>query len=547
MGSLYALISHLGLPTVSPTSAERTWSRLAEATGFEPGRLDALRMSHSNNGRTKLAKIDDVDFQYSFLDRVHLRSCPACLTEDGKLSNRFSIRQVTACAKHGLQLDDECVCGRARRIVDKGTIWECPACGTHPSDGTKTAAIHGETVIANLLSSDPGNLTGDVPAALLFEPLSARAAVVERLGRLSLLERRDEPSTSVHNASSKTPDSADKRRRIGDDREVVIAAAALLADWPNTYHALLARLLDRHVNPKAKKALLRRFSSKAGRVALLSFVDHDRRVIQFAEDVRLAALNEIAGYVRDEELLQRRSGSYGKMPCEPVATVYEPRLDANFVPLMEFGKRLQIGGRPRVEPWFEACLIGTVRHADGTVLVRRADFDTLLTRVATLPDGDGNDEHYASSVEINKARGFTYRHRYLLEDVLSGAIRSRPAGNGAEGMKARLLHRPDFERQRSLCKTATQIIDDQFVQLPSYLPELWNRPIPNADTIKKLREAGRLRGVPAPWRDRLSVRDLVRIVQEDGDRRIFVTDPTKLANAEREEWRTIIVDSLFAN
>lgn len=546
MGSLGALISHIGLVTLSPTSAERTWSRLAEATGFEAARLNPLRMSHSSTGRTKLAKIDGTDFQYSFLDRVHLRSCPACLTEDGHLPNRFSIRQITACAKHGLQLDDECVCGRARRIVDKGTIWKCPACEAHPSDRTRTAADHGEMLIAQLLSCDPGNLAGDIPAALMTEPLSARAAVVERLGRLSLLERRDEPSTSLHNASSKMPDSADKRRRLRDDREVVTAAATLLADWPNTYHALLVRLLDRHVNPKAKKALLRRFSSRAGRLALRSFVDHDRRIIQFADDARVSALNEIAGYVRDEELLQRRSGSYGKMAGEPAATVYELRVDAHFVPLAEFARRLQVGGRPRIEPWFEAGLIRTVRHADGTVLVRRADFDALLTRVGTLPEGDGNDQDYAPSVEINRVRGQVYRHRYLLEDVLSNTIRSRAAGNGAEGMKARLLHRRDFERQRLLCRTAIQIIDDEFVQLPSYLPSLWNRDMPNANAVARLREAGRLRGKPALWRDRLSVRDLVRIVQDDGDRRIFVTDPTKLASVERGEWRSIIVDSLFA-
>jgi ribosomal protein L37AE/L43A len=546
MDSLYALISHLGLLTLSPTSAERTWSRLAEATGFEPGRLDALRMSHAGDGRNKLARIDDADFQYGFLDRVHLRSCAACLTEDGHLPNRFSIRQITACARHGLQLDDECVCGRARRIVEKTTVWACPACGAHPADARRKPATDAEMLVARLLSPDPNETAGDLPAALLAEPLSARAAVIERLGRLSVLERHDGPSTSHHNVGAKTPDRTDKGRRIRDDREVVTAAADLLMDWPNAYHDVLARLLDRHQDPKAVNALLRRFSSQAGHVALRSFVDHDRRIIRFAEDARLAALNTIVGYVPDKELVQRTSGHYERMPCEPSATVSEPRVDANFVSAFEFGTRLHVGDRLWIQSWFEAGFIGTVRHADGAVLVRRADFDALLIRVRDLPDGRGDDRDYASSVELNNRRGAIYRQRYMLEDVLSGAIRSRPAGNDAEGMRAKLLHRPDFERQRMLCKTAIQMIDDEFVRVPSYLPALWNRRIPTENAIAKLRDDGRLRTITESWGARLSVRDLVRIVQDDGDQRMFVTDPVELADIEHADWRTILADGLCA-
>ena len=543
-----ALTTHLGLITLSPVSSERTWARLEEASGIGRAQLDQLRMLSSSKKRHKLAMIDGNLHQYGFLDRVHLRSCPSCIAEDGHLPMRFAMRHVTACLRHGLRLDDACACGRPRRIFDRKSLWRCPACGLDAAEQPRTKADPHELLIAAVLLDPASCHYRTVPQALLDESRTAKAAVVERLGTLAQLERNDSPSGSCHNIGKRNVEAADRTRRLVNDREVVLAAVDVLSDWPDGYIALLRRLVDRHGNPDAATALLRRFSSRAGRLALRSFVDHDRRVVPFAEEARLAALRDAVGYVPDSELVMRPSGHFERMPCTPSANVSGPRNDAGFVSAFEFGTRLHVGDRFRINAWFEAELIGTVRHDDGAVLVRRTDFDHLLARVASLPNGNGDDADYLPSIILNNKRGAFYRQRFLLEDVMSGAIRSRAAEDGTEGMAGRRLHRLDLAWMRMLCKTALQVIADDFVGVPSYLTVLWGIPAPSRQAIKMLRDEGRVRTrtAKAIYRDLVSVRDLIGVVQEDGERRIYDIAAAKKEAISADDWRAIVVDDLCA-
>lgn len=540
MPSLYSLARQLGLNHLTPNSDEIAWQRLAAATGLEIKRLDALRMHSSGSGRNRLKLIEGANIPWAFLDRIHLRICPDCLAEDGYVSIRFAIRQVTACVKHQLRLVDECLCGRARRCFEPKSIWGCPHCGIHITEITRIPADPRELLIATLISPRSKLKNCDLPAGIRAAPISARAAVVERLGRLHRLEENDQPSRSHHNIAAKLPDGIDKKRRLEEDRQMVMAAADLLSDWPTSYHALLARLLDRHPDPKGAKALLRRFGSVAGRLAVRSFVDHDRRIIPFADKARMHFLQKNLGYVRSENLMTTASEQFARMPCAPIGETSALRIPANFVSGIEIGKRLHVGDSWHIESWFEAGLLPTVRHSDGSVLVRRKDFDSAMRRVARLPQGDGASEDYAASTALNNRRGSHYRQRYFYEDIFSGHIRSRSSNGDAEGMASRLLHRGDFEYQRMLCKTAMQIINDAYVGVLFFIPALWSLPSPSKHIRDVWCAEGRVRWIAGKTLPRLSVRDVVRVIQEDGERPIFDTDEAKLAALSTASWRSIV-------
>lgn len=541
-----ALVTRLGLITITPQSSDRAWLRLIEATGFDPVRLDPLRTRRLGIGRVQTVAFGPTHIQVGFLDHARLRSCPLCLAQDGHLPRRFSLRQATACTMHGVRLSDACSCGRERRIFDRKSLWGCPNCGIPTDRLPAEPADPRELVISRLLTFD-SKMT-DLPFALSAEPLNSRAAVVERLGRLSLLERNDSPSPSRHNVTRRLPDGVPKNRTIQEDRETAMAAADLLENWPVRYHALLDRLVDRYADPEAATPILRRFSSSAGHVAVRNFVDHDGRSIAFAEEARLTYLRERLGHVPDEELQLRRSEHYANMPCIPRGPISTLRNEANFVSAFEFGNRLHVGDRFHIEAWFEAGLARTVRHTDGSVLFARDDFDALLARVQTLPNAKGDAADFQSSVTINNRRGAFYKQRYFLEDILSGRIRSRASDEGSEGMKSRLIHRLDFDRQRMLCKTAIQIIRDDFVGVASFVPVLWNVPIPRKRQLDGLMNEGRIRAVKGARGFRYSVRNLVDLIQHQTGRRLLSTDGESLVAVKYDDWRHILVeDSLCAN
>jgi hypothetical protein len=546
--SVGALAKYLGLLTLTPQSSEKTWSRLLEATGIDRSRLDDLRMHHRGEGRRKVAFVDGVEIQSGFLDRVLLRSCPLCLKEHGLVPTRFAIRQVTSCRVHGVLLDDTCPCGRRRRAFERRSLWDCPSCGMPASEITPCPADPREVRIGELLFTETTPLASMLPLGLLAEPLSARAAFVERLGRLGMLERNDRPSASKHNITAKAQDTFGKDRRICDDREVVLTAADLLEGWPAAYHALLERLLDRHPDGSAAKSLLRRFSSEAGHLAIRSFVHIDSRIIPFAEDARVAFLERRLGYARNKKISVPKAGQYAEMPGTISGLVAGPKALQDFVPAYELATRLHVGCRSNIGSWFEAGLINATRHTDGNVVVKRSEFDKLMARIHSLPDAPGDDAEFEPSASCNNHRGPFYRQRYFIEDILSGRIRSRDAGHGSEGMASRLIHQADFERRRVLCKTAVQIINDDFVGVPSCVRALWRQPMPQKSIINQMRASGRLRTIAGKARHLVAVRDFIALLQEDTAQEIFLLSSSRLQNLKVDGWRSIVVeDSCYAS
>ena len=540
--SLWAIVSDMGLNSLKPISPDAYWKRLIDATGLEAERLAPLRIPHSGNASGDTAIVAGITIQRGFLDRVHLRSCPACVEQDGLLLASFAIRQVTACARHGLAILDECPCGRRLKAYDRGALWNCPACGTEIADMPRVAAEPGEIVIAKAMLV-PAELTkSQLPTALLDEQSTARAALIERLGTLSLLEREDAPATSLYNTDRRKPDKADNGRRLDADRRIVLAAAELLADWPKTYHATFARLMDRHTDPHAAVPLDRRFASRAGRLAVRPFVDHDSRTIDFADEARLAFLRGSIGYTFRKEAVMRPSTYYERMPTTPSAVVSIDRTDEHFVSAQEFAKRVHVGDPFHIEAWFEAALIGTVKHVDGSTLVLRQEFEALVSLLRDLPSGDGAEAGYDTSAKLNDRRGRFYRQRDLLEDVTRGRIRSRSAGNGKEGLHGRLLHQQDFERQRLLCKVAKQIITDEFIAVCSFVPKLWGCPAPGWRVINPPDKPSQVRWIEAKSTQRLAIRDMVALIQNTGERRIFDTGVDSLTGRSVSDWRKILVD-----
>lgn len=541
--SLAALAKRLGLASVTPLSTDRAWRRLAEATGIEAERIEHLRLRTSDPGRHQTVSFGSTHVQTTFLDHAHLRSCPACLARDGWLPQRFSLRQTTACAEHGIRLEDACACGRKRRIFDRQGLWDCPACGAHPSRLSPEPADPREILISRLLEGQP---VDGMPGALADEPLSARAAVVERLGRLALLERDDAARPGRYNLKGLLPDGVPKNRTLQDDRETALAAADMLADWPANYHALLDRLTDRHPKPGAKDTLLRHFSSEAGRIAIRSFVDHDGRIVAFAEEARLDFLRDRIGWLPARKALLGNSNHFEAMPGTLHRTVDIFRNTANFVMALEFAQRLHVGDRSRIEAWFEAEIIRTVRHVDGSILLARSEFDELLARVNGLLEGDGEAVDYIAAAKLNNLCGSYYRQRFFFEDVLAGRIRTRSANDGSEGMRSRLLNRVDFERRRWLCKTATQIMRDEFTQIqdPSFVKALWGMATPARSVLAELGDKGTLRFVQSATSRRYAIRDVVDLVQRETGRILLLTDHA-VGDLKDGDWRSVLVqDSL---
>ena len=553
MRSLGPLAARLDLVKVTAQSGDRAWNRLIEATGLAAERLDPLRIRTDGSRRSPTTAFGQDRIQVSFLDHARLRSCPSCLARDGSLPVRFALRQAPACTEHGTALSDACACGRGRRIFDLGSFggriqrmsdygspWDCPGCGRAPSRLPVEPADPREILASRFVLGRDG--AEALPPALLREPLGARAALVERLGRLAMLERDDTPRSSRYNIRSSLPDSVPKDRTIADDRASATAAGELLADWPAAYHALFERLLDRHPHAGAKDVLARHFSSEAGRLAIRAFVDHEGRPIAAAEEARLAFLRDRVGHVPASKNLLSASSHYGTMPGTPRGTTDLAQNKDNFVTAAEFAERVHVGDKGHIGAWFEAGAVRTVRHADGSVLLARSDLDELVARFAALPEGDGGRDHVPAAV-ANNHRGALYRQRHFIEDVLSGRIRSRAADDGSEGMRSRLIDRADFERRRLLCRTAIQIIGDDFakIQRRCVFRALWDKPIPTERTLARLADGGEVRWVPGASSRRYAVRDIVNIMQRETGVILFRTDvPEGLAETD---WPTILIEA----
>jgi len=538
--TLAELASWLRLPPEHITSAEGSWPAILRAADLPKERLAALELDDRGYDRRHLVRINGSDIGASQFDFMHLRSCSGCIREEGFLSKRFGIRSITACVRHRLRLTDGCACGAPRLVNGSGAPWACSRCGLPYSDLPQEPADARELLISSLLEATPGAETSTLPTGLNTETLSARAAVVERLGVSVVLERIE--AETGHPGDPRNVWIMQQGRRLSDDREIALAAATCLADWPAPYLEVLERLVDRHVSKAQATTLARRFASPAGRYAIRPFVDHRGREIAFAEEARNGYIRTTLGYVPHQRTVLSESSFYANLENTPSASTDGPLEVKTFVPAIEFASRMHVGADRHLAASFEAGLIGTVQHVDGHVLVRRTDFDALLERVKAIGEGGGCDDDYVPSLTASGKRGPFYRQREFYQDVFSGRIRSRDAGPQTEGMASRLIHIADFERRRLLCKTAIQLVDNQFTRRPSFVPQLWGREMPRRDLLRALGQAGGI-----DWRDsqhdapNFSMRGIVDLVQRESGQILFRTDPTVLDRMSSADWRSVLV------
>lgn len=74
-----------------------------------------------------------------------------------------------------------------------------------------------------------------------------------------------------------------------------------------------------------------------------------------------------------------------------------------------------------------------------------------------------------------------------------------------------------------LCRTATQIIRDDFVRVHAFVPSLWNIPLPRKPLLDAPMKEGRIHAIDDKWGRRYSVRNVIDFILAETGRTLFST------------------------
>ncbi len=425
------LLKRLGVGAEVDRFVGSRWQHIIDATGIDSARFDPLDLEPRTPGAPLMVDVDGASVPAGFIDRRFLRSCPACLMEDGFLQKRFAIRHVTACTRHSVTLSDECACGRKRLALDRTFLWRCPACGLDSTEMPAEPASPNQMLAAQLMDErSPIEDVDGVPDQLFLLAVSDRIAVVERLGAVVLAARYDEPVTRVGGIVRTPVRSVSRSRRLHDDRAIVEAAMPLLLGWPVSYRTLLNDLLDRNPDGEGRSLLLSRFGTAAGRLALGKVIGAEGRTIDFVEAEKLAFLRDAIGYEPYWKTTPKPNKGFATTEANRIAGRAERLVNGR-----EFQRRLGYGKSETIAAWSRAGLIKATVHPNGAAQLSRSDLDDLLAWFTALPAIDRDDGDYVPfrSEVPRYSRGF-YDREELLRDVFAKALRVGRLDDGSEGL-----------------------------------------------------------------------------------------------------------------
>lgn len=533
-----------GMRSLALASHTSQWQQLADLAGIPRERLSSCE-PRLTGGTMRPGLIDGQPFPFGLVDMRSLRLCHGCVHEFGVLPLRSAIRGVTACVRHGYRLKDDCGCGRRLRAIPEGVVWTCSDCGADPRDLPPEGASTEELAVASLFEPSARNdRWPSAPTDLFDIPMATRAAAVEQLGRIVMLDRNDSPASFRGDYGKTYPPSARAGRRIVEDRRVVAAAHEALSDWPTGYHRLLESLLDRYIDMRAESIVARRFGSRAGRLAMNKAQHLHGADVEFVASERAAYLARRIEHRPGEKVRLYRSRSHE--PGRPMITVGPDGPDMRTaIPLSSIIKQLHVGGASSIVALVEAGLLERVDFPNIRFAATTSSVDALRERLRTFR-AEGDDHSFEPASKLTRHTWRDYPKREFLIDLFSDRIRARQALDGGRGLRSLQLHRGDFDRRQALPTLLRRMARDDFLtrkETMALIRPIWGEhACPTGKEVSAAGRSGAVRtGLELRPRLTYSVLDVARLIASRTSTPFVSTDPEVLAAIEVTGWRSALL------
>lgn len=178
-----------------------------------------------------------------WLDLKKARVCPQCLAESAHIRAIWDVKFVSACAKHGLAILEQCPHCKRSLSWSRNTIAFCN-CGLDLRLA-KTAPVHGPELVLNQLIY--GAAKQDTPTITNSYGLPMDSLVP--LGLSDLLNFLTIAGSIAHIGNGQQDPTA-RILSLSDAKELVTNAAECITDWPKNFHTILQSLHEQRRSVK---------------------------------------------------------------------------------------------------------------------------------------------------------------------------------------------------------------------------------------------------------------------------------------------------------
>ena len=375
-----------GIRRISPRSQPEAWARLADGLGLPVSTFAPLVWRSVSPQATRWLSFLGHEIHDSFLHLTSTQLCRLCLTTSPIIRSAWSLRHLTACQIHKVQLSDACShCGKPISLTRSYFAWTCSRCGADFRQGPTILAAADELTIADLLEARLSGAASaePLPARHPLEPttssLHEMLASLAYLGSLNQIAAADSVPRRVRSrhaplllSATATPDQIRRDNRL---------ALELLQEWPAQYHALLDSLVDKQPAPPKASPLLQRFATTAGIFAVRPLRDRVGEALPAITSIRLEYLQARVGY-RPRTRIPRKSSAAVAPGSKPGTNM-----------MSQEAVRRELFGRSTVSlmPWIKAGVLTPNQMNNGGIGFSSDEVRTLTAFAENLPPPPEND------------------------------------------------------------------------------------------------------------------------------------------------------------
>ncbi len=527
-----------GIRRISPRSSLEAWTCLAQGLGVPVDMFSPMMWRPVSARSRRWVSFLEHEIHDSFLYLKTIQICRPCLVTTGIVRNAWSLRLLTACHDHKIQLSDACPgCGRAISLVRSYEAWTCSQCGTDFRSGPTTPATYDEIAIAQWLEARLSGQPSDIPTVsnrisatsnLALDPdtstLHEMLTSLLYLGKLRETADRDRPAQYVRLRHSplflQVTTTSDEARRINR------AAFGILGEWPSAYHSILEGLVDKFPAPESVLPLLQHFASEAGVFAVRRLQDRLGQALPFITSERLQFLEARIGYRPRGRIPRRTQQETDDKPQAPTATM-----------LSEEAVRGELFGDKHapLTPLIEAGALTPLKIGQGRLAFAVDEVRTITALIRALPaPPPGRTDLKPALRRLRSLYRYAGASAEFFRLVFEHTIDAYAAGPTLRDL---LIPEDDCIEIQVLAKLRHDIVHNKYADLPrlnKMTEQLWG-PFATYRTIEanQLVAAGKLRFKRVAYNRRgdprlFHVGDIVRDIQSWTEPTYFDVDELEL-------------------
>ncbi len=402
-----------GVEPLSPRSEPVAWQRLSRATALTMETFSLLQWKRMTTAGGTWLSVCGHAVRLADLDLFHLRICPLCIHANGVVRAEWSMRHVTACPIHEVQLLDRCPnCGRPALADERTDVWNCGQCGSDRRHTYGAPAQADELALARAIFAafaKPSEPMLNEPSDFLSLPVGSMAAIIARLAEVSRLYSAERancaPAPRIRQHPPDMAAATDQARR----------AWHLLTEWPERYLETLLFLADTSVGPAGHR-IRDRFATPAGKLAVRPLRDQDAREIVFLSVPTLGFLHDALGIV--PRARAPGAAARARVPRNPAIDT---------APISHSAAMLRLEGRANdrlARWWIEAGLLDEHIADDGSALLSAIQVSELASRIEAFATAQPVNSQPVDVGWIDRhiAASRSFRKSHFLSALTEGSI-----------------------------------------------------------------------------------------------------------------------------